>query len=51
MKLGMYEEAFQLLRQNHNILSTPPPAFMKLGVYIMPPEPISTAHFIIPFYQ
>jgi hypothetical protein len=26
----------------------PEPIFMKLGVYIMPPEPVSAAYFKIP---
>jgi hypothetical protein len=30
---------------------TPEPIFMKLGMYIMTPEPISTAYFINPSYQ
>jgi hypothetical protein len=30
---------------------TPKPNFMKLGMYIMAPEPISTAYFINPTYQ
>jgi hypothetical protein len=29
----------------------PEPIFMKLGMYIMTPEPISAAHFINPSYQ
>jgi hypothetical protein len=29
----------------------PEPVFMKLGMYIMPPEPISTAYFINPTHQ
>jgi hypothetical protein len=29
----------------------PEPIFMKLGMYIMTPEPISTAYFIDPSHQ
>jgi hypothetical protein len=29
----------------------PEPVFMKIGVYIMTSEPISTVYFIIPSYQ
>jgi hypothetical protein len=29
----------------------PEPVFMKLGMYIMAPEPISTAYFINPSHQ
>jgi hypothetical protein len=29
----------------------PEPLFMKLGMYIMAPEPISTAYFVIPSHQ
>jgi hypothetical protein len=30
---------------------TPVAILMKLGVYMMPPEPISTAHFVNPSHQ
>jgi hypothetical protein len=39
-------QTLRFLGQNLNIAWTPVLIFMKLGTYIMPPESISTAHFI-----
>jgi hypothetical protein len=36
-------QPFKLLKQNIKNPSTPLPVFMKIGMYMMPPETISTA--------